>query len=307
MKIGVSMTSSFPRSIGQRAAGRMMIERATAIRAAGLDSLMLGDHHNTPSHYFQNVPALARLLAEIGTMTAGILYLLPLHHPVLVAEHVGTLAALAEGPLVVIVAAGDDEAQFAPFGVSLKERSRRLEEHLEVLTRLLAGETLSYQGRYHTLTNVAINPTPPEPVQIWVGASARPALQRAGRMSDGWYASPREAGEELQTAANIYAQAARAAGRTPLLTVRRDVYVGESDSEALDTCRPFIERGYRGIPRESLVIGSPDTVIEEFRALHAMGFEHVLVRHIPFDQQTVLASYRRLGNEVLPETRRWGA
>lgn len=138
----------------------------------------MGDHHATPGHDFQNVPTLARLLAEVGDLTVGALFLLPLHHPVLLAEQVGTLWALAEGPFVLIAAAGDGAEQFAPFGVPLRQRPSRMEEHLTIVRRLLAGERLTYAGRSHRLTDVAIHPVPTEPIPIWIGASARPALQR---------------------------------------------------------------------------------------------------------------------------------
>jgi alkanesulfonate monooxygenase SsuD/methylene tetrahydromethanopterin reductase-like flavin-dependent oxidoreductase (luciferase family) len=306
MQIGVSLTTAFPRSLDAREVGRQLVERAAAIRAAGLDSLFVGDHHATTGHYFQNVPTLARLLAEAGDLTVGALFLAPLHHPVLMAEQVGTLAALAQGPFVLVMAAGDDEAQFAPFGVPLKQRPSRLEEHLGIVRRLLDGEAVSHAGRYHTLNDVRISPVPPERVAIWIGASARPALERTARMADGWLASPGASGEVLGTAATIYRQAAEREGRTPILTIRRDVYVGESDAEAAEAVAPVLSRGYRGFGQEALLVGSPATVIEGLRELHEMGFEHVLVRHIVPQQELVLASYGRLGREVLPEVRRWG-
>ena len=66
-------------------------------REAGLDSLFLGDHHAVPVPYYQNVPMLGRLLAEWGDRPAGALFLLPLWNPVLVAEQIGSLAAIAAG------------------------------------------------------------------------------------------------------------------------------------------------------------------------------------------------------------------
>src|SRR5438270_8087060 len=168
MTIGVSLTTSQPRALASREAGRQLVERAAAIRAAGLDSLFVGDHHVSPGQYFQSVPTIARLLAEAGEMTVGALFLLPLYHPVLLAEQVGTLAALAQGPFVVIASAGDDERQFAPFGVSLRQRPSRMEEHLTIMRRLLSGETLTYEGKYHHLDEVAIRPLPPDPVEIWI-------------------------------------------------------------------------------------------------------------------------------------------
>lgn len=305
MKVGVSLTTSFPSTLDARTVGRQLVERARAIRAAGLDSLFVGDHHNTAGHYFQNVPTIARLLAESGEMPVGALFLLPLWHPVLMAEQVGTLAALAEGPFTLIVAAGDDEAQFGPFGVSLKTRPSRMEEHLTILRRLLAGERLSFQGRYHDLADVSIRPLPPAPVPIWIGASARPALQRAAAMGDGWLASPGATGEVLTTAIDIYQRAAAAAGRRPLLTIRRDIYVGETDAEAEAATAPVLTSGYRGFHREALIIGGPETVTERLHELHDLGFEHVLIRHVVPQQELVLASYARLGEHVLPRVRAW--
>lgn len=304
MQIGVSMTTSFPATLDAREVGRQLIERAAAIRAAGLDSLFVGDHHNTPGHYFQNVPTIARLLAETGDMLTGALFLLPLFQPVLLAEQVGTLAALAGGPFALIVAAGDGEEQFAPFGVSLKSRPSRLEEHLQILRRLLAGERLSFSGRYHSFNDVQIHPTPPRPVPIWIAGSARPALQRAAALADAWLAAPYGSGEELTTQIDIYRQAAADAGRRPVLTIRRDVYVGESDQEAEEATAPVLARGYRGFRPEAMLIGGPETVVERLHELYDLGFEHVLVRHIVSEQPLVLASYARLGAAVLPYVRR---
>ncbi|HXH21361.1 MAG TPA: LLM class flavin-dependent oxidoreductase [Dehalococcoidia bacterium] len=304
LKVGVSLTTALPRSIPAREAGRMLVERARAVREAGLDSLFVGDHHNTPGHYFQGIPTIGRLMAETGDMVTGALFLLPLYQPYLLAEQVGTLAALAQGPFVVIVAAGEGEEQFSPFAVPLKTRPSRMEEHLTILRRLLDGERLTFEGRYHTLTDAAISPLPPQPVPIWVGASARPALERAGRMGDAWLAAPSVFGERLQVEADIYRQAAAAAGREPHLAIRRDIYVGETDADAEAATRPVLERGYRGFSPETLVIGGAQRVAEEFAGLAEMGFEHVLVRHIVLDQALVLASYRRLGQMVLPLLRR---
>jgi alkanesulfonate monooxygenase SsuD/methylene tetrahydromethanopterin reductase-like flavin-dependent oxidoreductase (luciferase family) len=305
MKIGVSLTTAFPLTLDAREVARRLVERAAAIRAAGLDSLFVGDHHNTPGHYFQNVPTIARLMAETGDMETGALFLAPLHHPVLMAEQVGTLAALAQGPFTIVMAAGYGEEQFAPFGVSLRNRPSRLEEHLTIVRRLLAGESVTFAGRYHTLSEVAIHPTPPGPLTIWIAASARPALERAAAMADGWLAAPSVTGEELATATAIYRTAAERAGKQPLLAIRRDVYVGESDAEAEEAVAPVLAAGHRGFEREALLIGGPATIVERLRELHELGFSHVLVRHVVPQQELVLASYRRLGAEVLPQVRAW--
>ena len=92
MKIGISVTSSHSVE-DPREGARNMIERARASRDAGLDTLFVGDHHVTPFPYYQNNVMLARMLAEWGDKPYGALYLLPLWHPVTLAEQIGTLAS----------------------------------------------------------------------------------------------------------------------------------------------------------------------------------------------------------------------
>ena len=89
-----------------------MIDRTAAARRAGLASLFVGDQHVSPTPYYQNTPMLGRLLAEWGEASAGCLFLLPLWHPVLVAEQIGTLAAIAQGPFIMQCGLGWGEARF---------------------------------------------------------------------------------------------------------------------------------------------------------------------------------------------------
>src|SRR2546430_203250 len=97
VRIGVSLRTAFLVD-DVRLGARWVIERAAAARTAGLDCLLVGDHHATPVPYYQNTPLLGRLLAEWGDGPFGALFLMPLWNPVLVAEHIGTLSALGRGP-----------------------------------------------------------------------------------------------------------------------------------------------------------------------------------------------------------------
>jgi hypothetical protein len=63
---------------------------------------------------------LGRLLAEWGAAPAGCLFLLPLWHPVLVAEQIGTLASIAQGPFIMQCGLGYGEARFAAMGANIK-------------------------------------------------------------------------------------------------------------------------------------------------------------------------------------------
>jgi len=113
MRVGISLTSNHPDVKDPRQGARWMIERAAAARRASLDSLFIGDQHVSPTPYYQNTPMLERLLAEWGEASAGCLFLLPLWHPVLVAEQIGTLAAIAQGPFIMQCGLGWGDARFA--------------------------------------------------------------------------------------------------------------------------------------------------------------------------------------------------
>src|SRR5215469_5017319 len=209
-----------------------MIERAAAAHRAGLDSLFVGDQHVSPTPYYQNTPMLGRLLAEWGEAPAGCLFLLPLWHPVLVAEQIGTLAAIAQGPFIMQCGLGWGEARFAAMGANIKMRPSAFEEALDIIRRLLAGETVSSARRFR-IAEASLALRPAEPVEVWIGASAPPAIDRAARLAEGWIASPGLTRAEARSQANIYRERCAAYGKEPrAIALRRDIYVGQSSREA---------------------------------------------------------------------------
>jgi alkanesulfonate monooxygenase SsuD/methylene tetrahydromethanopterin reductase-like flavin-dependent oxidoreductase (luciferase family) len=293
MRIGVSLTSSH-RVLDPREGARRMIDRARVAREVGLDSLFVGDHHVTPEPYFQNVAILGRLLAEWGDRRAGALFLLPLWHPVLLAEQVSTLAAVARGRFVLQCGLGYGEEQFRGLGVDSRQRPSRFEQSLGILRRLWAGETVSHRGRW-TFEGARIAPLPPEPIAVWVGASAGPAIERAARLGDGWIASPALTFDQARAQIEQYEKACQACGRAPgARIIRRDVYVGATTSEAQRIAEPVLASGHRGFPSSAVVFGDAEAVAKSFGELADMGYEEVLVRSLVPDPQQALDSFARL-------------
>ena len=228
MKIGISLTSNHPEVTDPRRGARSMIERTAAARRAGLDSLFVGDQHVSPTPYYQNTPILGRLLAEWGSAPAGCLFLLPLWHPVLVAEQIGTLAAIAQGPFIMQCGLGWGDDRFAAMGANIKTRPSAFEEALDIVRRLLAGESVSSARRFR-ITEASLALRPADPVEVHIGASAMPAIDRAARLADGWIASPGLTLEEARIQADYYRERCAAYGKAPgAIVLRRDIYVGET-------------------------------------------------------------------------------
>jgi alkanesulfonate monooxygenase SsuD/methylene tetrahydromethanopterin reductase-like flavin-dependent oxidoreductase (luciferase family) len=293
VRLGISLTSAY-KVKDSRDGARWTIERTRVAREAGLDSLFIGDHHATPYAYYQNTPMLGRLLAEWGDKPAGCLFLLPLWNPLLVAEHVGTLASIAQGRFILQCALGADEHQFAAMGADIRFRPSAFEEAFDAVQRLLRGETVSGTSRFK-FQHARVALLPAEPVWYWIGASARPAIDRAARLGDGWIADPGLTPEQAKSQLAYYLERCEAHGRKPsAITIRRDIYVGESDEEAAETARAVIEKGYRGFSTEALTIGGIDKVVRALRVYAEAGYTDVIVRHITLDQAKVLGSLKRL-------------
>jgi len=293
MRIGVSEASA--RKVRDpRQGARWMVERAAAARRAGLDSLFVGDHHATPAPYYQNVPIIARMLAEWGDAPAGCLFLLPLWNPLLLAEQVGTLAAIAGGRFILQVGLGDDEAQFAAMGTTARTRTSAFEQSLDLVRRLLAGEVVSAAGRF-TFREARVALRPAEPVEVWIGASAPPAIGRAARLGEAWLAAPGATLAQAREQLRHYRERCAAHGRTPTtIAIRRDIYVADSPADAEAATGAILSAGYRGFDPTALVIGTVDEVVERFRALGSLGYTDVIVRHVTDEQPYVLASLARL-------------
>jgi len=235
---------------------------------------------------------LGRLLAEWGEAPAGCLFLLPLWHPVLVAEQIGTLAAIAQGPFIMQCGLGWGDTRFAVMGANIRTRPSAFEEALDIVRRLLAGETVSSSRRFR-IAEASLALRPVEPVEVWIGASAQPAIDRAARLAEGWIASPGLTREEARMQADLYRERCAAYGRQPgAIALRRDIYVGESSSEAQAVLQHALSQSYRGIP--ALIAGSVDEVAERFRTFGNIGYTDILVRHLANDQPKVLGSLERL-------------
>jgi len=302
VRIGVSLRSAYAPD-DPRVGARWMIERAAGARDAGLDSLFVGDHHATgPFAYYQNTPIMGRLLNEWNENPSGVLMLLPLWHPVLAAEQLGTLASLAKGRFILQCALGGGEQQFAAMGVSVKHRVRRFEAGIDIIRRLLAGEEVTATDGPYELHAARVAPTTPEPLEVWIGASAPAAIDRAARLGDAWLAGPELAPEEAARQIAHYRERCEAHGRTPdVIAIRRDVHVGADATDAERVAGPVVAAGYRGFPPGATVTGGPDEVVEQLAPFAAMGYTDVIIRHLAEDHAEVLRSFERLATvrEVL--------
>jgi alkanesulfonate monooxygenase SsuD/methylene tetrahydromethanopterin reductase-like flavin-dependent oxidoreductase (luciferase family) len=308
MKIGLSLTTSYPRA--EPAVGRFqqLVQQVEAARDHGFHSVWVGDHHVTPNVYYQSVPTVARLSAHVGSMQIGPFLLLPLYNPVLLAEQMATLDVIANGHLTLMVALGWQPEAYAALGIPWKERVPRFEEAIEILRLLFAQDSADYFGRFHRFEGVSFQPKPVQGrIPLWIGAGVEPAVRRAARLGDAWIIGPLSSLETVKIQMGIYKAALREYGRGGAieeLPMRRDVFIAEDRETALKIVEPVLKAGYRGVsgnPFDVLIVGGPQDFVEKLDQLRAVGISHVLIRFIRQTQAHILRAIQIIGEQVIPQ------
>jgi probable F420-dependent oxidoreductase len=192
----------------------------------GFDAILVGEHHQhrdgfLPSPLIVSTAVAARTQKiRIGT---GIL-LLPLYHPVHVAEDAATLDIISKGRLILGVDMGYQAGDFSAFGVPLSQRVSRLEEGIEVIRGCWTHERFSYEGRRFRLDDVAVYPKPvqrPHP-PIWVGAMTDESIRRAARYGDAWLTGMTQPMQNILRHTRLYETQARALHRPAHTILMRD-------------------------------------------------------------------------------------
>ena len=211
-----------------------------------------------------------------------------------VFDKTGTLTQEIPQVSQIYPEAGYGEREFAAFGIRSRHRPSRFEQCLDIMRRLWAGETVSYQGRW-TIDNAFINPTPPQPIEVWIAARAQVALERAARMGDGWLAAPGLRPVEAKADLDHYVASCHTFGRpVGIRAIRRDIYIGGTMQEAEAVGGRVVAEGYRGFAPDATIVGDAAAVAEKMAELAEMGFTDVIVRNLVSDQDQALACIGRL-------------
>ncbi len=163
-----------------------------AIADAGIDHVFTADHvsfrDGSGMDGLITLAGLSGLEPRLG-LHAGV-YLLGLRHPMVAARQIATLAEVAPGRLKVgIGVGGDDRHEVEVCDVDPSSRGRRTDVALRLVRALLAGETVDGDGDFFEFRAGTIRPVPDPPVPLVVGGRSDAALERAGRLGDGWLAA----------------------------------------------------------------------------------------------------------------------
>src|SRR5256884_3639525 len=180
--------------IGVGAAGaastpEALAELVAAVEALGFDSLWLSEVLTGP--VLDPIVGLSWAAANNPRLKLGTTMLLPGRNVLRLAKQLASLDVLCKGRLLVTLVPG---LTYAPerdaIGVDPKRRGAAIDEALPLLRRLWAGETVTHDGAVGSFRDVKLSPLPvQQPLEVWLGGTVPAALERCGRLSDGWLPS----------------------------------------------------------------------------------------------------------------------
>ena len=169
------------------------VERTQRAEELGFSYLGTGEHmmfHGPTGNALITLAALAGVTTRVELVST--ITLVPLYPPVVLAKMAANLDRLSNGRFILGVGVGGEfPTEFDACGVPVTERGARTNEALDVITKLWAGERMSYEGRFTRFADGRLQPVPNDrPGEarppIWVSGRKEAAMRRAARFGDAW-------------------------------------------------------------------------------------------------------------------------
>jgi alkanesulfonate monooxygenase SsuD/methylene tetrahydromethanopterin reductase-like flavin-dependent oxidoreductase (luciferase family) len=300
-----------------------VMEQATAAEELGYDTFFVAEHH---FHEYGAIPNPLIFLATLAQQTKRLrlgtaVSVLTFHNPLMLAESYAMVDVLSRGRLTLGVGSGYLTHEFAGYAVDPATKRDRFDENLLLIRRLLSGERVTYQGKYHNLDAVQLNVLPSQAeVPIYVAVLSKEAAYHMGLRGERLLFVPYASVDSFAKIGELAADYRR--GRTDgghpdgpnLIGVALHTHVGENENSIGPTAAPAFERyvnsrlyakkqNYADIMRSGLALfGTVESVADQVVALRRMGIDHILTLHNfgLMDQTEVLRSMRLIMSRVMP-------
>jgi probable F420-dependent oxidoreductase len=265
---------------------------ARAAEEVGFDSIWLGDHllYEQPERGpWEAWTLLAALAAVTERVRLGpLVACLNFHEPAVLAKLAATVDEISAGRLVFGMGAGWNRTEFDAFGIPFDHRAARFEEAFEIVRRLLAGERVTLEGRFHHVEDAVLLPPASRPLPLMIGSSGERVLAATLPHVDAWNVWFDRFGNSPEGFAKESARisdTAERAGRDPGTIERSACVLVVLDRSASE--RPVPE----GIdPLE----GSSRTIADGLEAFAEVGAHEVILVANPITERSI----RTLGEAI---------
>jgi probable F420-dependent oxidoreductase len=221
----------------------MAYDHVLGASAARLGPGPFGSFPNAPytsENTFHEIMVLFGHLAALTTRLQFVtsVLVLPQRQTAVVAKQVATIDLLSGGRIRLAVGVGWNAAEYEGLGVNFADRTALLEEQIDVMRLLWTQPLVDFEGRFHHLSGVGINPLPTHPLPILIGSGASDAvLKRVVRKADGWMPLliPGLDSIDIVSASAKLRRFAEEAGRDPAsLPIHGRAYIGPGWQAAVE-------------------------------------------------------------------------
>jgi alkanesulfonate monooxygenase SsuD/methylene tetrahydromethanopterin reductase-like flavin-dependent oxidoreductase (luciferase family) len=243
------------------------LSQMLAAESLGYESIWIAEHHFNDYGLCPAPQVLAAFVAaRTSRMRLGMgVSLLPLHHPIDLAEQLAVLDVVSGGRLDVGIGRGGTLQDYQTFRSERADARQRIEEGITLMQRCWAGAPFDFNGQFHSAEQLHVRPRPvqrPHP-PLFVAANSEDSVLSAARLGLPTLSSFFVPVPELQRRGHLYRETARAAGRSDAeidaLELRcggmRVVHVAPTTSEA----RRATEPPFMGYQRKMAVLRTEHT------------------------------------------------
>jgi coenzyme F420-dependent glucose-6-phosphate dehydrogenase len=277
-----------------------LVEQAVLAEQAGFDMVTGADHfhpwvddRSAASFVWTWFGAVAQATTRVELATSVTAPLFR-YHPALIAQAAATVDRLSGGRFRLGVGTGEaiNEVplghEFPPYA----ERIARMDEAVRIITSLLAGEKLDFEGTYYSLYTAKLYSPPAGQVPVWMAAGGPKSATFAGEHTDGLITSVKDPADTVEKVIEPYRSAAAARGASTTVLATRWVVLAADDDEAWAALAPM--RGLRAPGRLNVA----DPMILRQRA-DAMDRSQILAQYtIVHDVDELIDAYRPLVRDV---------
>lgn len=279
MHFGLNMECDYLQGKSEAEAFQEVFAQVDLAEAVGLEGVWLAERHFASGDRGQPSIAAAPIIlaTAIASRTTRLrvgtgVYVLPLNHPIRIAEEVATLDYVSQGRFSLGVGRSGFTTAYEGYGYAYGESRARLQECLDILVKAWTQERFSHDGEYYQFHDVCVTPKPfqkPHP-PIYMAATTVETFPVAGRLGRHLFVGVRRnsiAG--AQESINVYRQSWQAAGHAGQgdVTLRMPVYVGDTRAQAIGDAEKTTVQYYRRLG-ENLrrSVGRAGTAASEDRA-----------------------------------------
>lgn len=247
-----------------------------ALDDLGYDSIWVPDV--VTAGVFDPIAALGIAAGRRERLKVATHLIVPGRDPVRLAKELATLDQLSDGRVLLLFVLGLRQPhELDAQAVVAADRSAMLEESLHIMRTLWAGETLTFDGRFHHYDSVTLAVRPvQDPLEVWLGGQVPAALRRCGRIGEGWMPGLCTPAEALEARRVIEAEA-EASGRV-IDAEHFGMNLSWVDTAIGDDVRAGIEMRRPGFdPAEVIGVG-PSGLQERIEAFLDVGFSKFVIR-----------------------------